>query len=109
MDDFTMSSTDTQCRVVMGHKLTAVLASRLQEALKNEIAKGVREILFDLGMVNTIDSTGIGLLIAASNSMAEIQGGVRLVNVPPEIMKLLRSMRLAERLNATEKDGSHGA
>jgi anti-sigma B factor antagonist len=108
VNDFEMARNGTQCRVTPGGKLTAAETPALQEALKKEIAAGAREIVFDLGAVQTLDSTGIGLLVAASNSMAGVKGAVRLTGVSPDIMKLLRSMRLTERLNAAEKEASHG-
>jgi len=54
--------------------------------------------------VTLLDSSGIGLLIAASNSLAAKKGSVRLVNVSADIMHLLQSMRLAARLNAKGKE-----
>jgi serine/threonine-protein kinase RsbW len=89
-----------QLRVVLGKKLTAVEVPVLQPALKQELADDVRQIVFDLADTESVDSTGIGLLIAANNSLAGREGELRLLNVSADIMKLLKSMRLVERLNA---------
>lgn len=97
-------------RVTLGVRLTAAEAPDLQAALKREIADGAKELVFDLKDTATMDSTGIGLLVAAGNSLLAAQGGIRLVNVKDDIFKLLRSMRLTERLRASaqEEKVSHG-
>ena len=85
-------------------------APALQAALKQEIAQGVKEIEFDLAKTRSLDSTGIGLLIAASNSLTALQGSVRLTQVAPSLLKLLQGMRLVERLHAVAaaKEGADG-
>ncbi|MBP7230631.1 MAG: STAS domain-containing protein [Syntrophaceae bacterium] len=91
-------------RISPGSKLTAIEAHDLQLALKQEIANGAREVVFDMKETITLDSTGIGLLVAASNSLRTVQGGIRLVNVKNDIFKLLRSMRLVERLRVSPEE-----
>lgn len=88
-------------RVELHERLTALDVPSLQPALKKAIVDGAREVVFDLGRTVSLDSTGIGLLIATNNSLASSQGSVRLINVSPDILRLLRSMRLVERLHAT--------
>jgi anti-sigma B factor antagonist len=109
MSDFEIAREGTQARVTVGGKLTAVEAPALQEALRQELGAGVREVVLDLGATRSLDSTGIGLLVAIANSLAAVGGTVRLLEVGPEIMKLLRAMRLAARLNAAAAEAaSHG-
>lgn len=45
----------------------------------------------------------MGLLIAASNSLATHSGKVYVTNVSPDIFRLLQSMRLTARLNVSGK------
>jgi serine/threonine-protein kinase RsbW len=104
----------TRSTVRLGAKLTAVDVPELQAALKAEIAAGSREVAFDMAALRSLDSTGIGLLVATNNSLQAAQGSVRLDRVPPDLMKLLRGMRLVDRLHATAasaadaKDLPHG-
>lgn len=100
MTDFEISRDGGQARVTLREKLTAAEIPALQPALKQEIAAGVCRIIFDLARTTSLDSTGIGLLIAANNSLQAVQGEIRLVNVSSDILKLLQSMRLADRLHA---------
>ena len=50
-----------------------------------------------------LDSSGMGLLIAAANSLAHSGGKLRVTNVCPDIFRLLQSMRLTARLNVSGK------
>lgn len=110
MSQFEIVRDGTQAMVALRDKLTAADVSELQPALKDEIAAGVREIVLDLAQTVSIDSMGIGLLIATNNSLGAVQGQIRMLNVSPDIFALLRSMRLIDRLQVTAaaKDGSNG-
>jgi len=57
--------------------------------------------VFDLSSTAMLDSSGMGLLIAAANSVVPQGGKVRVTNVGPEIFRLLQSMRLTARLNVS--------
>ena len=104
-----ITRSDNQSRIQPGGRLTAVEAPALQAALKKEIAAGSRTLVFDLSATTALDSTGIGLLIATGNTLASMQGGILLQNVTPDILKLLKHMRLAERLHATgDGETAHG-
>ena len=83
--------------------LVASVIPDLQAALKQQLQPGVEEVSFDLAATVMLDSSGIGLLIATCNTMARQQGRIRVINVSPDILQLLQSMRLTGRLNATGK------
>lgn len=98
---FEISRDQGKARVALGEMLTAVEAPALKEALREEIKAGVREIFFDMIGTVSLDSTGIGLLIAARNSLDAVKGSLHLVNVSQDILNLLQSMRLVSRLHAS--------
>ena len=113
MVNYEMARVGTKSMVRLGQRFTAADVPELQGALKAEIAAGSREIAFDMEAMKSLDSTGIGLLVTTNNSLQAAQGSVRLDNVPPDLMKLLRGMRLVDRLHATAtapaaKDPSNG-
>jgi anti-sigma B factor antagonist len=85
---------------IVKDELTATAVPDLQGKLKQALAKDARDIVFDLQHVRTIDSAGIGLLLAAKNSVIARQGSLRLVNVPCTVFTLLNSMRLVDSLGA---------
>jgi serine/threonine-protein kinase RsbW len=101
MAEFEIVRDAAQSRVSLGEKLTAAQLPAIQIALKQEIDAGIRAIVFDFARMVTLDSSGIGLLIATGNSLAAVQGTIRLENVSSDIFKLLRSMRLVDRLHAS--------
>ena len=96
-----VSRDGSRVEVRLQGKLTAVEVPALQGTLKQELHSGGTEVVFDMADVASVDSTGIGLLIAANNSLGAVNGSVRLVNVPPDILRLLASMRLVDRLHAS--------
>ncbi len=103
MANYTLEPNGRNCRVTMQGDLIASDVPDLQAALKQQLQRGVDEIVFDLAATVMLDSSGIGLLIATCNTMARQQGRIRVINVSPDILQLLQSMRLTGRLNATGK------
>jgi anti-anti-sigma factor len=104
MSSYRVEHTDTECRASVEGGLTAVLVPELQQALKQEMEGGARQVTVDLAATRILDSSGIGLLIAASNSLAQESGQLAVVNVSPEILRLLRTMRLVPRLRVSARD-----
>lgn len=99
MSSYRMEHTDDGCRLMVNGGLTVVLVPELQQALKAEVEKGTQQVIFDLAETRMVDSSGIGLLIAASNTLAQKNGKLVVVNTAPEILRLMQSMRLISRLN----------
>ena len=101
MTAYEIEQNDKQGSVKLMGDLTAVLVPDLQTGLKQMLNGGTSEVVFDLAKTAMLDSSGIGLLIAAANSLARSGGKVRVTNVSPDILRLLQSMRLVGRLNVT--------
>jgi anti-sigma B factor antagonist len=99
MESYTIEQNENQRLVILQGDLTAMLAPQLKEDLKNAIQNFSGELVFDLRQTEMLDSTGIGLLIAAGNSIGAQKGSMRIVNVSKEIIQLLQKMRLVARLN----------
>ena len=74
MAGFTIEQTALGASIAVTGDLTAPLVPALQASLKQELAKGAREVVFDLGAIEALDSSGIGLLIATSNSADQAAG-----------------------------------
>ena len=80
--------------------LTVATAPAVQRQLRDALASHGPDLVVDLAQVQNIDSTGIGLLIAASNSVIALQGQLRLINVPPDLFNLFKTMHLVDRFHA---------
>ncbi|MGC2111229.1 MAG: STAS domain-containing protein [Candidatus Korobacteraceae bacterium] len=105
MSSYRVKCTDGSCHVSINGGLTAVMVPELQQALKHEVDGGAQKLTVDLGETTMVDSSGIGLLIAASNSLIQKKGDIAVVNTSPEILRLLRSMRLVSRLHVSGRPG----
>lgn len=92
---------DKQGTVRLNGDLTAIVVADLQTDLKEMLDRGARDLEFDLSGAAMLDSTGMGLLIAAANTVGPTGGGIRVTNVTPDIFRLLQSMRLTTRLNVS--------
>jgi len=92
---------DQQSSVKLRGDLTAAMVQDLQFDIKEALENGTRELAFDLASTTMLDSSGMGLLIAAANSLAQSGGKLRVTNVCPDIFRLLQSMRLTARLNVS--------
>jgi len=106
MSSYRVECTEGNCRVLINGGLTAVLVPELQQAIKHEVDGGASKLTVDLGDTSMVDSSGIGLLIAASNTLTQKNGNMMVVNTSPEILRLLRSMRLISRLNVSGRPGA---
>ncbi len=74
--------------------LTATFARELRPQLQQLITEGVSNIFFDFSLVDVVDSSGIGLLIATHNSLTKAGGGLRVTGASSEIQHLFKAMRL---------------
>ena len=74
--------------------IVASMVNQLKEELNQALNDGAVEMAIDLSGVEMMDSMGIGLLIAAHNSLKKDGGRLELLNASADIQKLLKNMRL---------------
>lgn len=91
-------STDTSALHVLGARLAAVDVPGLRERFKELLAQGVRELTLDCSALESLDSVGIGLLVATHNSLAKAGGRLLLTNVAKPVYQLLTLMRLEKHI-----------
>ena len=70
------------------------MAQGFRRELHSLVEEGTKELVIDLINVETIDSVGIGVLIAAGNSLTKAGGKLRIVNASEDLYELFRVMRL---------------
>lgn len=97
--NYRIERAELNCCIRVSGALTAILVPELKEAISRELNQQTRELVFDLRETTMLDSSGIGLLIATSNSLARKNASLRVIEPPPEIFELLQHMRLVDRLN----------
>ncbi len=103
MSDYTIEQQENHLQVTLTGDLTASAVPGLQSALREALKPEVNELAVDLQNTTMLDSSGIGLLIAAVNTLARRNGRIQVINVSRDILQLLQSMRLVNRLNATPR------
>ena len=106
MESIQIEMNDNRAIVQVGEPLTLRFAGELRPRLQEVIAGGVTQIVMDLSMIDSVDSSGIGLLIATRNSLAKVGGGLRIIGVSPRIQQLFDVMRLGRHF---EIEGKRGA
>jgi anti-anti-sigma factor len=103
VNEFELKWYGNKVAVAFDGDLTASGVPDLKAALQKALEDGALEVEFDLSKASVIDSTGIGILIAAYNSLAKRNGTVRLIIGSDDIFRMFQSMRLEKRLCVSKR------
>ena len=93
---------DREAMVHPAGNVVAALVPELRSALREALAKGVNEMIIDFADVAMVDSTGLGLLISAHNSIGKTGGRLAVIHASKEIMNLFQSMRIHQHFSVSE-------
>jgi anti-sigma B factor antagonist len=80
---------DISGRIVLGEECAA-----LHELVRDLLSKGHKKILFNLGDVNYIDSSGLGCLVSAFTTLRKQQGEMKLLNLTNKVHDLIQITKL---------------
>jgi anti-sigma B factor antagonist len=80
---------DISGRIVLGEESAA-----LRSLVGDLLAKGHKKILFNLGDVNYIDSSGLGHLVSAFTSVRKQDGELKLLNLTKKVHDVIQITRL---------------
>jgi len=80
---------DISGRIELGEESAA-----LRDLVRDLLSKGQKQILFNLGDVNYIDSSGLGHLVSAFTSVRNHGGELKLLNLSNNIQNLMQITRL---------------
>lgn len=69
-------------------------SSRLHQTLKTKVDEGERKILINLANVTSIDSSGLGSLIAAYATLEKNGGTLKLCNLSTRVIELMTITKL---------------
>ena len=76
----------------------------VMEKLKASIDEGNKKVLFNLGELKFINSTGLGMLLTALSKTRNAGGEMTLTNVPDQMNKLLVMTKLKDVFNVHESE-----
>ena len=84
-----------------GEDLVAASLPELRSKMRAAVAEGVRELVVDLSDVRMVDSSGIGLLISAYNSLRKVGGRLAVIHASSEILELFQTMRMHQHFSVS--------
>jgi len=61
----------------------------LREAIDQAVNNGQKQLLVDLGGVSKMDSSGLGELVAAHNTVTAEGGTIKLANIPSKLYNIM--------------------
>ncbi len=105
MQAIELEQNENRAVVQVEEPLTSSSAHELRPRLQEAIANGATAIVIDLSLIDLVDSSGIGLLIATRNSLVKVGGSLRIVGASPEIQRLFKVMRLDRHFEVEGKRG----
>ncbi len=84
-----------------GDNIVAASIAELRSKMRGIIGEGVRELVVDLTDVRVVDSSGIGLLISAYNSLRKVGGRLAVIHASAEILELFHTMRMHQHFSVS--------
>lgn len=83
-----------------GDLVTARLPA-LRSQFRELVGAGVRHLTVDLAMTHMVDSSGIGLLISAHNSLKKAGGELSVIHASNDILALFQTMRIHQHFSVS--------
>jgi anti-anti-sigma factor len=81
--------------------ITAASVPQLRLAVRGIVSEGVRDVVMDLSKVQMVDSSGLGLLISAHNSLQKVGGHLSVIRATQDILSLFQMMRIHQHFNVS--------
>lgn len=91
--DYKTRTEDSRTILELSGDLDVTSAPALQAALQELIDQGIRSLIVDLTDVPFMDSSGLGVLVAAHRRMTAVGGQLALVNPTPTLRKVFELTR----------------
>jgi anti-sigma B factor antagonist len=81
--------------------IVAASVPNLRAAVRGVVGEGYKELVVDLSKVRMVDSSGLGLLISAHNSLSKVGGHLQVIRATEDILSLFRTMRIQQHFNVS--------
>jgi anti-anti-sigma factor len=81
-----------------GKEITAAKVNNLRDKLLKFPEQNIKKLILDFAKVETVDSVGLGLILATRNTIKDADGDLELINVPEDIFGLFNAMGLNRHL-----------
>ncbi len=77
--------------------------AELRPAMRELVRSDSRSVVVDLQQTTMVDSTGLGLLLSAYNSLRQVEGKFAVVNASEELLDLFHSLRIHQHFQVSGK------
>jgi anti-sigma B factor antagonist len=84
-----------------GDSIVAASVPELRMKMRGIVEEGVSELIVDLTDVVMVDSSGIGLLISAYNSLRKAGGQLAVIHASADVLELFRTMRMHQHFSVS--------
>lgn len=84
--------------------IVASMADSFRDELLALFKQGTTNLVIDLEGVELVDSVGLGVFIAAHNSLASVNGSLTICNASKDIYQLFKIMRLDQHFTIKVSD-----
>ena len=84
-----------------GDTIVAATIPELRLEMRGILDQGIRDLVIDLASVRMVDSSGLGLLIAAHNSLRKVGGRLAVIHASADLLELFRSMRMHQHFSVS--------
>jgi anti-sigma B factor antagonist len=98
-----VSETVRAWSVVVRGEIDMQTAPKLEGAIDDVIAKGARLVTLDLEAVDFLDSSGLRVILAASNKLTELDGQLLLEGASSAVERVLELTGVIERLRQSRQ------
>jgi stage II sporulation protein AA (anti-sigma F factor antagonist) len=98
-----VSETVRAWSVVVRGEIDMETAERLEGVLDDVIAQGARLVTLDLEQVDFLDSSGLRVILGASNKLADHEGQLLLEGASSAVERVLELTGVIERLRQTHQ------
>ena len=95
---------DKQLIVEITEEIDHHVAEKIRRKVDDEITRYMpRKTIFDFGRVSFMDSAGIGMIIGRYKMMKLIGGEMEIVNISPNVKKILEMSGISKIISMKEK------
>lgn len=81
-----------------GKAITAAKVNDLRDKLLKVPEQKIKKLVLDFAKVETVDSVGLGLVLATYNTMKDTGGSLEIINVPEDICGVFNATGLNRHL-----------
>ena len=102
--NFTSFLQDKRLTVLLSGEIDHHTAREIMQAVTSKIDVYLpRRCVLDLGAVTFMDSSGIAIVIHTLRAMRDLDGDLRLANVPPQPLKVLQAAGIQRLVPMTQE------